>query len=115
MMHGSYHSSNYQEMFSKTSRTSTTTDPDYRKLEERVSKLELIAESLWRILQEEHGYDDIRLIEKMTDIDLEDGRYDGKKAKGKGFMTCTKCQRNNAIHHTTCMYCGEPFVIKPFD
>ena len=49
-----------------------------------------------------------QLAERINDIDLTDGKLDGKVRKPA--VTCPKCGKNNARRFTKCMYCGTPIV-----
>jgi hypothetical protein len=57
-------------------------DPNEKKkirdLEHRVDKLELVCESLWEIIKEEKSLTETDLIERMSQVDLKDGKFDGK-------------------------------------
>ncbi len=85
-----------------------------QQLESRVDKLELIAEALWLILKRETNIQESDLIELIAEIDLKDGKFDGKKAKATA-IRCSKCDRINSKRHTKCLYCGELFLIEPFE
>ena len=84
------------------------------ELEHEVERLSLICEALWGILKDKHGLEDIDLIEKMTLLDLEDGKYDGKNYKPSMPVGCRRCGRMLASHHLACLYCGETRMHKPF-
>ncbi len=112
MNHGS--SGNYQRLFSEHSPISANTKAKIRDLEARVDKLELICESLWEFIKEDKKLKEVDLIERMTQIDLQDGVYDHKKKKSSS-IKCTKCKRMNSKRHSKCMYCGQVFIVGPFD
>ena len=78
-----------------------------------VERLLLITEALWIMLRDEHGYTDEQLLRKVQEIDLRDGRLDGKVAKQPP-STCPKCGRVMAARRPTCMYCGTPSTEPPF-
>jgi hypothetical protein len=88
-------------------------DSDIRELKAQVEKLELIVEALWRQLKRHTELSDEDLIETITEIDLEDGQYDGKKAK-QSFRECPGCHRRINKHHGKCFYCGEVLLVQPF-
>lgn len=87
---------------------------ELRELERRIDKLEMVCEGMWRLLQEKAHLTDTELIERIAEIDLEDGRYDGQK-KTPSFRECSKCGRKNNKSLPSCMYCGELFIAQPFD
>ena len=95
-------------------RRSSNSESNLRDLELRVNKLELIAEALWEILKKETDLQEADLIELMSEIDLKDGKFDGKKAKTTA-VRCPKCNRMNSKHHSKCLYCGEVFLLDPFE
>ena len=49
-----------------------------KSLEERVDHLSMTNRALWEIVAEEHGYDEDKFSAKVAEIDLRDGRLDGK-------------------------------------
>ena len=58
------------------------------------------------------GVTDIELVERINDIDLSDGRLDGKVRKTT--VACPKCNRTISQRFPQCMYCGQPIVHDPF-
>ena len=105
---------NYQRLFSEHSKSETGTKSRIWDLEARVDKLELVCESLWEIIKEEKKFDETDLIERMTQIDLQDGTFDGQKKKTSS-IECPKCGRMNSKRHNKCMYCGEIYLVGPFE
>ena len=95
-------------------RRSFNSESNLRDLELRVNKLELIAEALWEILKKETHLQEADLIELISEIDLRDGKFDGKKAKTTA-VRCVKCDRMNSKRHSKCLYCGEVFLLDPFE
>lgn len=87
---------------------------DHRELQRRLDRLELVCEGIWRLVREKTQLSDADLIEKIAEIDLEDGRYDGQK-KTPTFRECTQCGRKNNKSLNSCMYCGEILIAQPFD
>ena len=84
-----------------------------RALQDDIERLLMITEALWQILKEQHGYTDDELMRRVTMIDLQDGKLDGKVAKAPP-AECPKCGRMLNKRHSTCIYCGEPVVQSPF-
>lgn len=83
-----------------------------RAMQADIEKLFMITQALWELLKTEHGYTDEMLANKVTDIDLSDGRLDGKVAK-KGRPDCPSCGRRLG-RHPVCIYCGAQTVADPF-
>ena len=79
-----------------------------------VERLLLITEAFWRIASEKLNCTDAELVQRIQDIDLEDGKLDGRKAATPA-RECPHCQRPLIKHLPTCMYCGKPVEFRPFD
>jgi hypothetical protein len=69
-----------------------------------VEKLFMLTEALWTILKEKHGYTDAELVQRVQEIDLRDGKLDGKVAKVN--PDCPKCSRKLMGKRPVCLYCG---------
>ena len=78
-----------------------------------VDKLFMITQALWELLKAEHGYTDELLMQKVLEIDLSDGRLDGKVAK-KARPDCPSCGKKMG-RHPVCMYCGTQSIQDTFD
>ncbi len=70
-----------------------------------VERLLMITEALWSILKEQHGYTDEELMRRVEEIDLRDGKTDGKVAKQLQPL-CPNCNRTLTHNLPRCMYCG---------
>jgi len=82
-------------------------------LQTDVDKLFLITQALWELLKKEHGYTDEVLQEKVTEIDLSDGKLDGKAQKIER-PDCPSCGRKMG-RHPICLYCGATPPRNPFE
>jgi hypothetical protein len=80
-----------------------------------IAKLFMITEAIWSILRDQCGYTDEHLIQMIQDIDLRDGKLDGKVAGSTGVRTCTKCGRTIMRKQSRCIYCGAEAPQKPFE
>jgi hypothetical protein len=80
-----------------------------------VQKLYLITEALWCILKEKHGYSDEHLAALMQELDLRDGKQDGKSATTPERAACPNCGRTLMRRQAQCIYCGAPVPQKPFE
>lgn len=78
-----------------------------------VERLLMITEALWTMLRDEHGYADEQLIRKVQEIDLRDGRLDGKVAKQPP-SKCPKCGRAISARRPICVFCGTASTDDPF-
>jgi hypothetical protein len=86
---------------------------DVRLLETRVDALMLANTAMWSILRDRLKVTDDELNSRIRDIDLRDGRLDGKVATTVG--VCSACGRAMSPRHPRCIYCGaEALNAKPF-
>ena len=83
-------------------------------LELDVERLLMITESLWTILKERHGYSDEDLQKRIMDIDLRDGKLDGRLANSPP-GECPKCERPLMKRRPRCLYCGEIVAVEAFE
>jgi ribosomal protein L32 len=79
-----------------------------------VEKLFMITEALWSMLKEQTGHSDEELIGRIQDIDLRDGRLDGKVASQPN-PSCPQCGRTLLGKHPVCLYCGTAVIRDPFE
>jgi len=75
-----------------------------RQLDGRVDKLVLICRASFELLQEQSGVTDQQLAERMMEIDLRDGRADGRM--GPQQKTCPKCGAGICAKFNRCLFCG---------
>ena len=80
-----------------------------------VEKLLMITEALWEILKREHGYTDDQLVEVIQEIDLRDGKLDGKVSRTTERPACSGCGRKIMRNQVKCLYCGAPVPQRPFE
>lgn len=76
-----------------------------RQLEADVDRLLLINRALWELVRTQHGLEDSHLVEKVKEIDLRDGRLDGKLTN-RQTQRCQRCGRTLSRKHPRCIYCG---------
>ena len=69
-----------------------------------VEKLFMLTEALWTILKEKHGCTDAELVQRVQEIDLRDGKLDGRVTKVN--PDCPKCGRKLMGKRPVCLYCG---------
>ena len=93
--------------------SSTPGTSDIAKLESQIERLLMITEALWTLLKEKHGLEDQELLRRIVEIDLRDGRLDGRVAPTPP-GPCPKCQRIVSKQSVRCLYCGEPLLMNPF-
>ncbi|NQU40132.1 MAG: hypothetical protein HQ523_09280 [Lentisphaerae bacterium] len=98
----------------RASRTAAEVRSKNEALQCDVEKLFMITEALWSLLKLEHGYADEDLGRMIQDIDLRDGKLDGKVAKQPN-PSCPECDRTLMGKHPVCLYCGTSVALDPFE
>jgi len=89
---------------------------EIRSLEARIDKLCLINLAICSVLQERGLLDEETLMERVRQIDMQDGRADGKLKQPGNIRRCPKCGRTMSPRHGRCLYCGcEDLQAEPFD
>jgi hypothetical protein len=80
---------------------------------DRVDRLVLIVIALFTLMKEKYGVTDEELLQKIQEVDLLDGRPDGKV---HGITAkCPQCGRFMSARHGRCLYCGfNPATVNPF-
>jgi hypothetical protein len=79
---------------------------EVRRLENRLEKLTMVAAGMWALLKRRNPDlcdDDLATV--VQDIDLTDGRLDGRVRHDA--RPCPACARPMATRHEECIYCGE--------
>jgi hypothetical protein len=85
-----------------------------RQLEDRLDKLSLICMAMWQLLSEQTALTEEQLMARIAEIDLQDGKADGKVSKT--VAQCRQCGRVMSRTHSSCMYCGtDKLELGPFD
>jgi hypothetical protein len=77
---------------------------DVAELEAVVDSLTLTCQAMWELLREKGSLTDEMLMQRMQDVDLRDGKRDGKM--GTQASTCPACSRLSNPRHERCLYCG---------
>ena len=73
----------------------------------------MISEALWTLVKEQHGYDDEALAGRIREIDMKDGKLDGRVAPSAPSV-CPNCGRTLSRQRPVCMYCGASGGQDPF-
>ncbi len=79
-----------------------------------VERLMIIAEALWEILRDRFGLDDAELFRRMAEIDLRDGRADGRLAPSPP-RPCPDCGRVMSRGRPICLFCGRASLAPSFE
>ena len=80
-----------------------------------IEKLFMITEALWEILKQQHGYTDDQLVEMIQEVDLRDGKLDGKVAKSGERPIYHAWGRTLIRNQISCLYCGADAPQQPFE
>lgn len=90
-------------------------EKDIQELQRRVDSIALACQAMWELVAERNGLTDADLLQRMTEVDLRDGKADGKMTQVP--KTCTACDRPVNPRRRQCMYCGEkmPENHEPFN
>jgi hypothetical protein len=85
-----------------------TAQDQAEQLESRLEALMLANAAMWSLMRERLGVTDAELIEKMRQIDLLDGKADGKMSPR--VVECSACKRTMSTRFRRCVYCGTPIA-----
>ena len=80
------------------------------EIERRLEKLSLICRAMWTLIQERSNISEKELLQRTTEIDLLDGKADGRVSVPA--QECQTCRRTIAPHHDRCLYCGGKKLVK---
>ena len=97
-------SSTAKDVARRASRRATDLDAEVKALRAAVNKLILINRALWEIIAEDKKLDEEHLVNKVNEIDLRDGKLDGKMTTA--IRQCPSCGRTLFKGHFRCLYCG---------
>jgi len=86
---------------------------EFADLQARCEKTLMVCEALWTILHEHLNLREDDLIARVNEIDLSDGRLDGR-AKKSGIVRCPDCDRTISQRFAKCIYCGTAIMHNPF-
>ena len=82
------------------------------RLEDALERQALIIRTLLEACSRKNLFTEDEFRELLTEIDLSDGRLDGKYKPQQGPQECTNCGKTNGKRAVTCMYCGTPLEIR---
>jgi len=84
------------------------------RLEGEIERLLMVCEALWTMVKEDSGRNDDHLVARIAEIDMRDGKLDGRVSTKDGPYECPECRRPIARKRAVCMYCGTAIVLDPF-
>jgi hypothetical protein len=74
------------------------------ELDRRLEKLSLICRAMWTLIQDRANLSEKELLGRTTEIDLLDGKADGRVSVPA--RECATCKKTIAPRHDRCLYCG---------
>jgi hypothetical protein len=89
-------------------RPAAAADDGRRDMERRYERLRLVTMAMWALLKDRSGLTEADLQKYVNEVDLIDGKLDGRLTREKGIVDCPKCQRRVLKTALACVYCGEP-------
>ena len=85
---------------------------DVAATQANIERLTLSCAAMWELLSEKLGVTTDDLMAKIEEIDLRDGKLDGRKSSPK--HACSKCGRKNKGTRRQCLFCGNELPADPF-
>jgi len=82
----------------------SSTNRRIEQLEKEVDALTLICMSMWELLGQSSGFFQKDLEAKIQEIDLRDGKLDGKYSAAP--ESCPSCGHKLGPRRHVCVYCG---------
>ena len=83
------------------------------QLEDEMARQALIIKSLLVICEQKGLFSEPEFRRLVDEVDLSDGRLDGKYAPKQEIRVCPQCNKNNGKTRTKCMYCGTELESRP--
>jgi uncharacterized protein with PIN domain len=80
---------------------------DIKQLTEDIQRLKLMNQAMWELIRDRARLTDKDLEEKALEIDLRDGKQDGRMSETA--LRCPSCNRVSSSRHWRCLYCGQDF------
>jgi hypothetical protein len=75
-------------------------------LQQKVDRLTLLNLALTELIQRRLGVSEADIIGLVEEIDLRDGRLDGRLDSKRAPEACAACGRKFHVRHDQCLYCG---------
>jgi hypothetical protein len=73
-----------------------------------LDKLGLICQAMWTLIKEKTDLTDEDLLKMVTELDLKDGKLDGKYTKPP--VDCPNCDAKICKKFNRCLFCGEEYT-----
>lgn len=72
--------------------------------ERRIERLALHCQAMWELLRDRAQFTEAELVDKVLEVDLRDGRTDGRMAPQ--ITDCPNCRQKTNSRRATCVICG---------
>ncbi len=82
---------------------------DYARLQRRVERLALATQAMWELLRDHSSLTEEQLQTKILEVDLRDGKTDGKIKTQ--ITDCPSCKARTNSKRTLCVMCGAPLPV----
>jgi hypothetical protein len=77
---------------------------ELRALDDKINQLAMVCRAMFELLQQSTGLSDKDLMAKVLEIDLRDGRRDGRMTPTP--KRCPKCEAMISPKFGRCLFCG---------
>lgn len=78
------------------------------QLQDQIDRQALLIRSLLVLMDKKGMTNEAEFRQLLEEVDLSDGRRDGKYRPQQTPRSCPKCQKTNSKRAVVCMYCGAP-------
>ncbi len=112
LAHGAADRAATQAEAADASREARAVRSSAREIETRLDRALMACEAMWSLVREKLEVTDLQLIDRINELDLSDGKLDGKVRKAS--VSCPSCGRTIARRFPNCMYCGQAVMHDPF-
>ena len=102
-----YQQGRIQEAQSSADQASAKAEAVHERLssqERRIERLALHCQAMWEMLRERAQFTDEEFVNKVLEVDLRDGRTDGRM--GVQIADCPNCKQKTNSRRATCVICG---------
>lgn len=91
-----------------TARSTGSLERRVGQLADRLGRLELTVQGVYRVLEEQGSITNEQFRELLVQVDLEDGREDGRVGPDRSERApkCPSCARPISRKRTSCVFCG---------
>ena len=93
-----------QEAAAEAQNRAQTAQELFLQMEKRVNRLSLMCQAMWEMLRERAEFSEDQFAAKVLEVDLRDGRQDGKIATQ--ITECPSCKRKTNSKRASCVICG---------